>query len=100
MRKAHYLPPFLALLAMVVACPMPASAARAVPHGDTLRHGDWPHNRSFRAVSLTDHGRPRAIASGTTIVLTFSGHNRVSARAGCNSGSAAVPSKTSTIGSA
>jgi len=82
MRKPRYLLIFLALLAGVVACPMPASAT------GTLQHDSWPHNRSFRAVSLTDHGRPRAIVPGTTILLTFSGHDRVSARAGCNSGTA------------
>ena len=81
MRKTQYSMAFLAVVAMLGACPVPASAA------GTHRHGDWPHNRSFRAVSLSDHGRPRAIVPGTTIVLTFSGHDRVSAHAGCNSGS-------------
>jgi heat shock protein HslJ len=85
MRKARYLLPFLALLGMIAAvgaCPALASAA------DTHAPGNWPHNRTFRAVSLVDHGHARAIVPGTTILLTFSGHNRVSARAGCNSGSA------------
>lgn len=89
MRNRRYFLLFLALIGTLAggagaagAAPAPASAA-----GSNL-YGDWPHNRSFRAVALTDHGRARAIVAGTTILITFSGHNRVSARAGCNSGSA------------
>lgn len=85
MSKTRHLLPFLALAAVLGAvlgaCPAPANAASTHPHSG------WPHNRTFRAVSLTDHGRPRAIVPGTTILITFGGHNRLSARAGCNSGS-------------
>jgi heat shock protein HslJ len=81
MRKTGYFLLFL-VAAMLGASPAPATAA------GTHQHGGWPHNRSFSAVSLTDHGRARAIVSGTTIRLTFGATNHVSAHAGCNSGSA------------
>jgi heat shock protein HslJ len=81
MRKNHYLLSFLALAAMLGACPAPATA------GPRLI-GDWPDNRAFRAVSLTDHGRPRPIVPGTTIRLSFGVDNHLGARAGCNIGSA------------
>jgi heat shock protein HslJ len=81
MRKTRYLLPFLAFAAMISACPAPAAAA-------SLRLAAWPENRSFRAVSLTDNGHRRPIVAGTTIQLTFGANNRLSARAGCNSGSA------------
>jgi heat shock protein HslJ len=82
MRKTRFMLPFLALLATAGALPASASPA------GTDVHGDWPHNRTFQAISLTDHGHARAIVPGTTIRVTFGATDHVSAHAGCNSGSA------------
>lgn len=76
--------PALILLAALTACGEAADVdsgggGAAGVGGDTDLAG-----RVFVATSVTENGRPRTMADGTTITLTFDADGRLLADAGCN----------------